>query len=135
MRTRVGYAGGEKENPTYHDLGKHSEAIQIDFDATVISYEELLDVFWHVHDPTQVDRQGPDVGAQYRSVIFYEDESQREAAEASRVALQESEAFRKRFKDKRIATEIAEAGAFWRAEEYHQDYLAKKGQETCHVGW
>lgn len=134
-----GYMGGTKDNPTYKDVCTdktgHAEVVRVTYDPEKVSYEELLDVFWHVHDPTQVNRQGPDRGTQYRTVIFCADEEQREAAEKSKAALQESEAFRTRFGEKKIATQIVEAGTFWPAEDYHQDYLAKRGQETCHVGW
>ncbi len=134
-----GYMGGSKDNPTYRevctDTTGHAEVVQVTYDPEKVSYEELLDVFWHLHDPTQVNRQGPDFGTQYRTVIFYHDEAQQAAAEKSRAALQESEKFRKVFGDKKIATQIMEAETFWKAEEYHQDYLRKKGQESCHLGW
>lgn len=139
VETDVGYMGGHTDHPSYKqvctDKTGHAETVLVTYDPKVVSYEQLLDVFWHVHDPTQVNRQGPDHGTQYRSVIFYMDDAQRAAAEKSMAALQESPAFKKRFGDKKIATQIVKAGTFWRGEEYHQDYLLKHGEETCHVGW
>ena len=130
VATQVGYTGGHAERPTYKqvcagDTG-HAEAVEVTFDPAVVSYEQLLDVFWTCHDPTQVNRQGPDVGAQYRSAVFYHDEAQRTAAVASRDRLAASGKWRGA-----IATQIVSAGAFWRAEEYHQQYLEKRGQAHC----
>lgn len=128
----VGYMGGHVEQPTYEqvctDRTGHAEVVDVEFDPGVISYEELLNVFWETHDPTQVNRQGPDVGRQYRSVIFYHSEAQREAAEASRQRLDESGRLRKP-----VATTVEPASSFWRAEEYHQRYLEKRGLASCHV--
>lgn len=128
----VGYMGGHVEQPTYEqvctDRTGHAEVVDVEFDPGVISYEELLNVFWESHDPTQVNRQGPDVGRQYRSVIFYHSEAQREAAEASRQRLDESGRLRKP-----VATTVEPASSFWRAEEYHQRYLEKRGLASCHV--
>ncbi|MBT1071127.1 peptide-methionine (S)-S-oxide reductase MsrA [Pelotalea chapellei] len=124
--TRVGYTGGHTENPTYRlvctgDTG-HAEAVEVTFDPALISYEQLLECFWQCHDPTQRNRQGPDFGTQYRSAIFCHDESQRQAAEASRERLELSGTLRRS-----IATEIVPAAAFWEAEAYHQKYIAKNG--------
>ncbi|MBI2176694.1 peptide-methionine (S)-S-oxide reductase MsrA [Candidatus Woesearchaeota archaeon] len=128
--TQVGYSGGEMPNPTYEDVCTdttgHAESVEITFDPKKVSYEKLLEVFWNSHDPTQVNKQGPDVGTQYRSVIFYHDRKQKIAAEKSRQQQQ------KKTKG-RIATEIVAAQPFYRAEEYHQQYLEKKGLSTCHI--
>lgn len=129
--TDVGYAGGGVERPTYKevctDRTGHAEVVLVEYDPSKISYEKLLEVFWKAHDPTQVNRQGPDYGTQYRSAIFYYTPEQREIATRSREAAQE------RF-PRKIATEITEAAPFWPAEEYHQDYLKKRGQTSCSVG-
>ena len=120
---RSGYAGGRLENPTYRqvcggDTG-HAEAVEVVFDPAAVSYDQLLEVFWNLHDPTQKNRQGPDVGSQYRSAIFFHGEAQRAAAEESREREQER-------RSRPIATEIAAAGIFWPAEDYHQRYLEKR---------
>jgi len=132
VRTQVGYSGGRTSNPTYEQVCTgatgHAEVVEVEYDPAQISYERLLEAFWSLHDPTQVDRQGPDTGTQYRSVIFYHDEGQRQAAEASKRKLQESGTLRRP-----IATAIEPAGPFWRAEEYHQQYLSKGGRGGCHV--
>jgi len=121
-----GYIGGDVENPGYREVcsGRtgHAEAVRVHFDPERVGYDDLLRVFWECHDPTQVNRQGPDVGTQYRSAIFYLDDAQREAAERSRNELQWSG----RHKDP-VATEIVPAGIFYRAEEYHQRYFEKNG--------
>jgi peptide-methionine (S)-S-oxide reductase len=126
----VGYMGGNAENPTYEqvctDRTGHAEAVEVKFDPDEISYDELLDKFWSLHDPTQLNRQGPDVGTQYRSAIFVTSDEQREAAEASRERAQE------RY-DKPIATTIEPFTHFWPAEDYHQRYLEKRGLATCRV--
>jgi peptide-methionine (S)-S-oxide reductase len=127
----VGYAGGLTERPSYADVCTgttgHAEVAQITFDPAVISFEQLLDVFWGIHDPTQVDRQGPDVGSQYRSVILAHSPEQRAAAEASRTKAQERFA-------RPIATEIRDAAPFYPAEGYHQEYYAKTGHTPyCHA--
>jgi len=126
VRTEVGYTGGITENPTYEDVctGKtgHAEAVQVEYDPSEVSYEELLDVFWSIHDPTTRNQQGVDIGSQYRSAIFYYTAEQKRIAEESKRRLQESGKF-----DKPIVTEIVPASTFWRAEEYHQCYLEKKG--------
>tara|TARA_R110002051_G_scaffold120915_1_gene194083 strand:+ start:1216 stop:1845 length:630 start_codon:yes stop_codon:yes gene_type:complete len=120
--TISGYIGGELENPTYDDISRggtgHAEVVQIEYDSEQISYEQLLEIFWRNIDPFAVDRQFCDVGDQYRSAIFYHDESQRELAEASKAEMEE------RF-DREIATQIVPATTFWAAEEYHQDYYQK----------
>ncbi len=129
--TEVGYAGGSTENPTYRDVcghgTGHAEVVRVSFDPSVVSFEQLLEVFWAMHDPTQVNRQGPDVGDQYRSAIFTYSEDQHTIAEASRERAQQ------RF-DRKVATEITPAGPFWPAEDYHQRYYENNGHEPyCHV--
>jgi peptide-methionine (S)-S-oxide reductase len=128
--TAVGYAGGATENPTYEqvctDRTGHAEVVQITFDPQVISYHDLLEVFWSNHDPTTLNRQGPDWGTQYRSVIFCHSAEQEAAARASRDAAQT------RFR-RPIVTQIEPAPIFWRAEEYHQQYLEKRGLASCHI--
>jgi peptide-methionine (S)-S-oxide reductase len=128
--TQVGYTGGAQENPTYHDVCTdrtgHAEALEITFDPQVVSYHDLLDVFWNNHNPTTLNRQGPDVGSQYRSAIFYHSPEQEAEARRSR---DEAQA---RF-SRPIVTEIKPASTFWRAEEYHQQYLEKRGLANCHI--
>lgn len=128
----VGYAGGKTENPTYDDVCSdetgHAEVVQVEFDPAVVNYQKLLDVFWASHNPTTMNRQGPDVGTQYRSVIFYHSPEQRAAAEASKAALDKSGKFRSP-----IVTQIEPAPKFYRAEEYHQRYLEKRGQSHCAI--
>jgi peptide-methionine (S)-S-oxide reductase len=130
--TAVGYAGGHTADPTYPDVCTdttgHAEVVQVEYDPAVVDYDTLLDLFWANHDPTTKNRQGPDVGAQYRSAIFYHDDDQRVAAEASKARWQASGRFRCP-----IVTEITPASTFYRAEEYHQQYLAKRGQSSCHI--
>jgi peptide-methionine (S)-S-oxide reductase len=122
--------GGHTDNPTYEqvctDRTGHAETVQVDFDPDKVSYSELLNVFWQAHDPTQLNRQGPDVGTQYRSAIFTTSPEQEVEATRSRAYAQTS--FRRP-----IVTEIAAAGPFWRAEDYHQQYLEKRGLATCRV--
>jgi peptide-methionine (S)-S-oxide reductase len=130
IATMVGYTGGRGERPTYeqvcsHTTG-HAEAVLVEFDPAQVSYEELLDAFWRLHDPTQLNRQGPDVGDQYRSAIFFHSPEQEASAKASREAAQE------RF-SKPIVTEITEAPEFWPAEDYHQRYLEKRGLASCAI--
>ena len=124
--TAVGYSGGHTPNPTYEDVCSHTtghaEVVQVTFDPARVSYEELLEVFWRIHDPTQVNRQGPDIGDQYRSVIFYHSGEQRRIAEESRAALEASGRL-----SRPVATKIEPAQTFWRAEEYHQRYYEKRG--------
>ena len=128
----VGYSGGATENATYKQVctGRtdHAEVIRLDFDDSIITYEELLRAFWGMHDPTTLNRQGPDRGTQYRSVVFYYDESQRLAAERIKAELQSSMA-----SVRPIVTQILPAGNFWRAEEYHQRYFEKSGIVGCHL--
>ncbi len=125
VSTLAGYTGGTTADPSYREVctGRtgHAEAVQVTYDPGVVSYEELLDAFWEMHDPTQRNRQGPDVGSQYRSAIFYHDEEQRRAAERSKRALQPSGRV-----DGDVVTEIARAGEFYPAEERHQRYLEKR---------
>lgn len=131
--TAVGYAGGSKENPTYEDVCTdetgHAEVVEVEFDPAQIKYEKLLDVFWANHNPTQLNRQGPDVGAQYRSAIFYHSPEQKASAEISKQKLIASG----RFGNREIVTQIESAPKFWRAEEYHQRYLQKRGQAHCAI--
>jgi peptide-methionine (S)-S-oxide reductase len=128
--TQVGYTGGLTENPTYHDVCTdrtgHAEALEVTYDPQVVSYHDLLEVFWNNHNPTTLNRQGPDVGSQYRSVIFYHSPEQEAEARLSRDEAQ------KRFA-RPIVTEIEPAQTFWRAEEYHQQYLEKRGLANCHI--
>lgn len=130
--TAVGYAGGHVDNPTYELVcsGRtgHAEVVQVEYDPERVSYDALLDVFWESHDPTQYNRQGPDIGTQYRSAIFVHDEEQAGAAEASKEKLEESGQLRRP-----IMTEITPLEKFWRAEEYHQKYFERRGLRH-HVG-
>jgi peptide-methionine (S)-S-oxide reductase len=126
----VGYSGGSTERPSYEDVctGRtgHAEAVEVSFDPEEVSYDELLEVFWGLHDPTQKNRQGPDVGSQYRSAIYFHTPEQEKQAIASRDRTQAN-------LSKPIATEIAPAGSFWPAEDYHQRYLEKRGLATCKI--
>jgi peptide-methionine (S)-S-oxide reductase len=128
----VGYSGGHTQNPNYReictDTTGHAEVVQVTFDTEKVRYEQLLDVFWTIHDPTQVNRQGPDYGAQYRTAIFFHSPEQEATAKKSKQALESSGKLRRP-----IATEITPAGPFWRAEEYHQRYLEKRGAASCHI--
>lgn len=128
ISTRVGYTGGARENPTYEqvcsDATGHAEAVEVTFDPDKVSYEALLEKFWELHDPTQVDRQGPDIGSQYRSHIYTHSPEQQAAAETSR-ELEEMH------HEDPIATKIEPAKPFWPAEEYHQQYLEKRGLASC----
>ncbi|HNV38367.1 MAG: methionine sulfoxide reductase A [Euryarchaeota archaeon ADurb.Bin009] len=130
--TAVGFMGGSTENPTYPDVctGKtgHTEVVQVTYDPGEVSYRDLLNVFWNAHDPTTLNRQGPDIGTQYRSVIFYHTTEQEAEARASRAAVEQSGRFRRH-----VVTAIEPAGTFWRAEEYHQQYFAKHGGGHCRV--
>ena len=125
ISTRVGYTGGYFPDPTYKDVcydnTGHAEAVEITFDPKIISYEELLDVFWDIHNPTTMNRQGPDVGSQYRSGIFYLNEEQKKQALRSKEKLEQSKKYRHP-----IVTEIIPTTEFWQAEEYHQRYVEKK---------
>ena len=130
--TAVGYCGGTLQNPTYEDVCTgstgHAEVVRIEYEPNKISYEELLNTFWQNHNPTTLNRQGPDVGTQYRSVIFYTTESQKIEALKSRDKLEQQ----KKYKDL-IVTEIEPAQEFYEAEDYHQQYLEKRGLATCHI--
>ncbi len=127
ISTSVGYTGGALKNPTYKDVcsGKtgHAEALEVQYDPSQVSYEALLNLFWNIHDPTTLNRQGPDLGAQYRSAIFFHTPEQKAAAIASKEKLQRSD----RYKNP-IVTEITSASQFYRAEEYHQQYMEKRGR-------
>lgn len=132
IATEVGYTGGHKNNPTYEEVCRkgtgHAEAVRATFDPAIISYEKLLDVFWTIHDPTQVNRQGPDVGMQYRTAIFTHSDEQAAVAAASRAAEDASGRHARP-----IATTIEPAGKWWKAEEYHQQYFEKRGGGACAV--
>lgn len=127
LKTQVGYAGGRRENPSYEqvcsDATGHAEVVWLEFDPAKISYETLVQHFFSLHDPTQLNRQGPDIGSQYRSVIFTYDDRQSELAAALRDGLKLA---------RPVVTQIVPAPAFWPAEEYHQKYLAKRGRNACH---
>ena len=127
-KTEVGYEGGTLENPTYEDVCSHTtghaEVVQVSYDPERISYEQLLDVFWGKHDPTQLNRQGYDIGDQYRSVIFFHDEEQQEAAVRSKAEEQTRHTHP-------VVTQLEPAGAFYVAEDYHQQYLEKRGRSSC----
>lgn len=131
IKTEVGYMGGTLKNPSYHEVCSdktgHVEVVQVTFNPLEVSYQKLLEVFWNNHNPTQLNRQGPDVGSQYRSVIFYNNEEQKELAIKSLKDLEKS----KKYKQK-IVTEIIEVKTFYKAEEYHQQYLKKRGLRVCH---
>jgi peptide-methionine (S)-S-oxide reductase len=132
ISTRVGYIGGQTANPTYKDVCTdrtgHAEAVEIEYDPAKLSYDKLLDVFWENHDPTQLNRQGPDWGTQYRSAIFFQTPEQEAAAKSSKERLEKSRRF-----SKPIVTQIVPAGEFFEAEDYHQQYLEKKGLASCHI--
>jgi peptide-methionine (S)-S-oxide reductase len=128
--TAVGYMGGQLDNPTYKqvctDSTGHAEVVQLEYDPAQVGYDRLLDVFWELHDPTTPNRQGPDIGTQYRSAVFYHDDQQQAVATASKERLQGSGQLRRP-----VVTEITPASTFWRAEEYHQRYIAKNGGHGC----
>ena len=128
--TQVGYTGGWLPHPTYEDVCTdrtgHAEAVEVEYDPAQVSYEQLLDVFWSIHDPTTLNRQGPDIGTQYRSAIFFHTPEQEEAAKASKEKLQNSGRYKRA-----IVTEITPAPEFYRAEEYHQQYFEKRGLAHC----
>lgn len=132
ISTQVGFMGGTLDNPSYRDVcghrTGHAEVVEVTFDPQKVSYEKLLEVFWSIHDPTTLNRQGPDVGDQYRSAIFYHSPEQKAAAEASKAAQERSGRFRRP-----IVTQIVPTMTFWRAEEYHQKYLEKRGAASCHI--
>ena len=133
VSTTVGYMGGTLKNPTYQDVCTdrtgHAEVVQVEYDPFKVSYDELLNVFWANHDPTTLNRQGPDIGTQYRSVIFFHTLQQEAAAKASKERLQASGKYRRP-----VVTEIVPAADLWRAEEYHQQYLEKRGLAHCRIG-
>ena len=132
LATAVGYEGGTLERPTYEDVcsGRtgHAEAVEVDYDPARVSYDRLLNVFWENHDPTTLNRQGPDVGEQYRSAIFFHDAEQEKAARESKASLEASGRYRRP-----VVTAIVPASTFWRAEDYHQQYLEKRGLATCRI--
>lgn len=132
VSTRVGYTGGQTSNPTYKevctDRTGHAEAVEVTYDPAKLAYEKLLEVFWENHDPTQLNRQGPDFGTQYRTAIFFTTPEQEIAARKSKEALEKSHRF-----SKPIATQIVPAVTFYEAEDYHQQYLEKKGLASCHI--
>jgi len=132
VSTTVGYTGGTAKNPSYKDvctgMTGHAEAVEVEFDPKQVSYDQLLSVFWQSHDPTTLNRQGPDVGTQYRSAIFFENPEQEAAAHNSKAALEKSGLFKRP-----IVTEIKSASDFWRAEDYHQQYFEKRGIKSCHI--
>ncbi|HXU48395.1 MAG TPA: peptide-methionine (S)-S-oxide reductase MsrA [Candidatus Binatia bacterium] len=130
--TTVGYTGGSKADPTYKEVCTgntgHAEAVEIEFDPNEVSYRELLALFFQSHDPTTLNRQGPDFGTQYRSAIFFHDAEQESVARESKAALEKAGIFKRP-----IVTQIVAAGPFYRAEEYHQKYFEKNGMKSCHV--
>lgn len=131
ISTCVGYTGGTLKNPTYKDVCQgntgHAEAVEVRFDPSIVTYEKLLEIFWNIHDPTTLNRQGPDIGSQYRSSIFFHTEEQEAIAKASKEKLEKSE---NKYKNK-IVTEIKSASEFYKAEEYHQQYCKKHGITSC----
>ena len=132
ISTAVGYSGGRTANPTYRDVCSdetgHAEVVEVEFDPAKVSYERLLDVFWENHDPTTLNRQGPDVGSQYRSAIFFHTPAQEATARESKARLEAAKRFRRP-----IVTEIEPAATFYRGEDYHQQYLEKRGLASCHI--
>jgi peptide-methionine (S)-S-oxide reductase len=132
LDTAVGYAGGKTDSPTYQDVCSdetgHAEVVEVDYDPAKVSYDQLLEIFWSNHNPTTLNRQGPDVGTQYRSAIFFHTPEQEQQAKASKERLEKSGRFHRP-----IVTEITPASRFWRAEEYHQRYFEKRGGGSCHV--
>ena len=132
VSTAVGYTGGTLQNPTYEDVCTdktgHAEAIEMIFDPALVSYEKLLDIFWGSHNPTTLNRQGPDSGTQYRSAVFFHTPEQESIAKRSKEALAKSG----KFKDK-VVTEIVSASVFYKAEDYHQQYFLKQGKGSCHI--
>jgi len=132
VSTLVGYCGGKTDNPTYQDVCTdttgHAEVVEITFDPAQLPYEQLLETFWKLHDPTTPNRQGPDVGSQYRSVIFFHSPAQEAAARAAKERLDKSGKFRNP-----VVTQVVPAAPFYTAEEYHQRYLEKRGLASCHI--
>lgn len=132
LDTEVGFMGGHVDKVTYKEVCQgdtgHAEVVHLKFDPSIVSYEQLLDIFWSKHNPTTLNRQGPDVGSQYRSIIFYNNEEQRQLAERSKEDLGRSGKY-----EQPIVTEIVPAAAFWRAEDYHQKYIMKGGRAACAI--
>jgi peptide-methionine (S)-S-oxide reductase len=132
ISTSVGYCGGHFENPTYEDVCSgqtgHAEVVKVQFDETIVTFKDLLNLFWNIHDPTTLNRQGPDIGSQYRSAIFYNSEDQKDAAIQSKDQLEADNRF-----SKPIVTEFVPAKTFYPAEEYHQKYFQKKGISHCKI--
>lgn len=132
-QTAVGYEGGSKERPSYQEVCTdetgHAEVVELEFDTNKVSYDQILDAFFSLHDPTTLNRQGPDWGTQYRSAIFFHSPEQEAAAKAK---IEQLTAVG-RYTPKRIVTKVEPAQTFWRAEEYHQKYLEKRGQASCHI--
>ncbi len=132
LSTKVGYLGGTLDNPTYRDVcsGRtgHAEVVEVTYDPERLTYDDLLTVFWDNHNPTTMNRQGPDIGTQYRSAIFYHDEAQHQAAIASKEERDRSGKYKTP-----IVTEVTEASTFYEAEDYHQQYLEKRGLSSCHI--
>jgi peptide-methionine (S)-S-oxide reductase len=132
ISTRVGYTGGNFPNPSYQDVCTdrtgHAEAVEVEYDPAKVSYDQLLNVFWENHDPTQLNRQGPDWGTQYRSAIFFHSPEQENAAKTSKQALEQSGRFKKP-----VVTQIVPATTFYEAEDCHQQYLEKRGLASCHI--
>ena len=130
--TAVGFMGGQRDAPSYEDVcykgTGHAEVVEVEYDPGQVAYDDLLDVFWENHDPTQLNRQGPDIGDQYRTAIFFHSPEQEAAAAASKDRRDKSGAYRRP-----IVTEITPAETFWKAEDYHQQYLEKRGLSTCHI--
>lgn len=130
VSTTTGYTGGKIKNPSYEEVSTgatgHSEAVLVEYDSEKVSYERLLDIFWQIHEPTNFDKQGNDMGSNYRAIIFYHNEHQKKEAEKSLAKQQ------KKYKEK-IMTQIKKAGEFYKAEEYHQDYLKKNPEGYCHI--
>jgi len=130
--TAVGYTGGKTKDPTYKqvctDSTGHAEAVEVEFDPSKVSYKELLAIFFQSHDPTQLNRQGPDYGSQYRSAIFYHDAEQEAAAREAKASLDKAGGFKRP-----IVTEVCPAPEFYRAEDYHQQYFEKQGIRSCHI--
>ena len=131
-KTEVGYLGGTLENPSYEDVCAgntgHAEVVQVSFDPNEINFKQIIDIFWSNHNPTTLNQQGPDIGSQYRSAVFYHSDEQKQIAKTTKLELEQSA----RFKDL-IVTEITKATTFYKAEEYHQQYLEKRGLSHCHI--
>ena len=131
VSTSVGYSGGTFPDPTYRDVCSgttgYTESVRVEYDPAIVSYDDLLEVFWRCHDPTTPNRQGPDVGSQYRSAVYFHSPEQEEAAVASKARVQAQLPVR-------VTTEVVQAGTFYGAEDYHQQYFEKQGRTSCHAG-